>query len=189
MADHEERYTLDEEWDAFVSEVEAERDGAVDARGAELHAYADRLLARIGDAEAELDVIRETAALRRADIARWEEETGARYERRRAYLEAELRMLAESEAWAPEPGKKSRSLPHGDVGTRKAPASVEVNDEEAALAWCEKHNVEVKVKKSVLKTPLKAYAEEHGNALPPESGARYVRGSDRFYYRVEVNDG
>lgn len=188
-----EERTLDEEWDAFVTELEGDARSLLygDAddgqpRQAQIHAFADSLLRRIGDAEREMALIGETADIERARIDEWEAVERRKYERRLEYAAAELRTLVEAEhdGLTPEPGKKTRSLPHGDVGLRKRPASVEIDDPEKALAWCKSHNVKIHVKEEPRKTPLKKYAEGHGNKLPAASGARYVPGRDHFYYSV-----
>ena len=66
------------------------------------------------------------------------------------------------------------------AGYRKAPAKLDVTDEDAALAWAKENMPEaVKVKESVLKTPLKNHVEATSE-VPP--GCEYhPGGQDTFY--------
>lgn len=172
---------LDEQWEAFLGEIElarpqAETDAAHDA-------YLDRLLEMAGDQQEELDRIEEMKRLRIAQINTWAADQGAMYRRRLEKIEQEL-MLA-SETMTPEPKKKTRSLPHGDVGKRKAPDRVEIEDEAKAIAFCKQHNIKIAIKEEARKKPLAEYAQKNGGRLPADSGARYVKGQDEFTYTVK----
>lgn len=175
--------TLDEEWDDFLAGIEPTPGEG--AREAELASHADHLLQRAGELEGELDRIDDHYREMKARLDHHREERRAIYQRRLEYVEGQMRVLVEAGAVEAEPGKKTRSLPHGVVGHRKAPDTVEIDDAEAALAWCKAHDVEYYTKEEPRKTPLAKWAKEHGGDLPPDAGARYIPGADHFYYRTE----
>ena len=80
-------------------------------------------------------------------------------------------------------GEKRRSvkLPSGTAGFRASPERVEVEDEAAALTWCEANlPAAVKVKKYLSLTEIKASIKA-GSAMP--EAVRLVGGETRFYVK------
>jgi len=82
-------------------------------------------------------------------------------------------------------GEKRRSvkLPSGTAGFRASPEHVEVQDEAAALAWCEANlPAAVKTKKYLSLTEIKASIKA-GGAMP--EAVRLAGGETRFYVKEE----
>lgn len=149
----------------------------------ELDAYLDRMLERLAEiraAQAEND---EVARRRRDMIDRWLAQENRTLDNQAAWLEERI----ERQALAYDYGeKKSRTLPHGKFGTRKSAATVAITDAEKALAFAKAHGLEVKVKESVGKTPLKEYwlprVLEAGELPDPdETGVEFVPESETFF--------
>ncbi|MFA5135570.1 MAG: host-nuclease inhibitor Gam family protein [Patescibacteria group bacterium] len=78
-------------------------------------------------------------------------------------------------------GKKSRYVDtdFGRIGFRKGKESLEVTNEEIALAYCEKHGLPIRVKKELDKKALAAHHKATGE-IP--DGIEYKEGEDNFYY-------
>jgi len=78
-----------------------------------------------------------------------------------------------------EKKKRSISLPSGKIGFRKTGGGIDITDEEKALKWAKEYCEEaVKVKESVLKTPLKKHLESTGE-IP--DGCDSLPTVDKFY--------
>jgi len=77
--------------------------------------------------------------------------------------------------------EKARSvkLLYGTLGFRKSPATLEVTDENALMAWAKANLPDaVKTVETILKTPVKDHVEATGE-IP--DGASYIKGVDKFY--------
>lgn len=106
-------------------------------------------------------------------------------ERRIAWLEGQVRLNLpmDAERFQREYGKKSQKLPHGTVGFRLHQPTVQIDDQELAVSFAEKHGLEIK--KSVNKTPLLNYVKETGDVPnPAECGFDFVDGYDSFFIRA-----
>ncbi len=93
------------------------------------------------------------------------------------------RFGAELEAWTAENngGRKTLRLPDGTLGFRSKRPIIQIQDEDRVLDWCRDNLPEaVKVRESVLKTPLNEHLKETGE-LPP--GCDLDAGGDEFYVR------
>ena len=99
------------------------------------------------------------------------------------HFEHELRPFAELEIAKTK--KQSMKLLGATVGFRKTPASVQIDDEEEAISYCETFAPElVRTKKSLDKTELRKRLEK-GEEI---DGARVEPGSVRFYVNLEEGD-
>lgn len=78
-------------------------------------------------------------------------------------------------------GRRSAMLEHGEIGFRKVSGGVDFVDEGEALTWCREHLQEaVKIRESLLKTPIaKEYAEK--GTLPP--GVIYRDDADKLWVK------
>ena len=89
----------------------------------------------------------------------------------------------ELEAWLQEnnEGRKTMRLPDGTLGFRKKRPTIQIEDEDRVLDWCESNLPDaIRIKRSVLKTPLNEHLQETGE-LPP--GCDLDAGGDEFYVR------
>lgn len=77
-------------------------------------------------------------------------------------------------------GKKSVSLPHGEIGFRSSGESMVIRDDAAALAFAKANGIPVKVKEEVQKKPLTDYFRSTGEV--PE-GCEVVPGKDALFIR------
>jgi len=80
-------------------------------------------------------------------------------------------------------GAKHVKLLGGEIGYRQSPASLEVNDEAAAIAWAEENCTEaVKIEKRLIKTPLKKLIMENGECPP---GVEVKPGDIKWYVKTD----
>ena len=89
----------------------------------------------------------------------------------------------ELEAWLQEnnEGRRTLPLPDGTLGFRKKRPTIQIEDEDRVLDWCESNLPDaIRIKRSVLKTPLNEHLQETGE-LPP--GCDLDAGGDEFYVR------
>lgn len=179
---------MDEE-EAFLKAVGLDGPPGSKNETAEVDAYLDRLLQRIGELEAQEAESRKAAKLRKAMVEAWLVDETMGIGSQRTYLEGQVRAIAET--WYPFPkGKKSRSLPHGNFGFRKAPDTVEITDQGLAIPWAEENDVTVKVTKEVQKTPVKKYIAEMGVLPDPEKdGIIFHEGRDQFSLSAKTLEG
>ena len=78
-------------------------------------------------------------------------------------------------------GRKTLRLPDGTLGFRKKRPTIQIEDEDRVLDWCESNLPDaIRIKRSVLKTPLNEHLQETGE-LPP--GCDLDAGGDEFYVR------
>lgn len=99
------------------------------------------------------------------------------------FFESEIRPFVEREIAGTK--KQSMKLLGATVGFRKTPPSVKVEDEDAAVAYCETFAPElVRVKKSIDKTGVKKRLEA-GEVF---EGVEIEAGSIRFYVKLEDVD-
>lgn len=82
--------------------------------------------------------------------------------------------------------KKSIKLVSGTVGFRKAPASIDIEDEEQAMTFCKDRIPQaVKTKEYLLKSEIKKHVEKTGE-LP--DGVRFRSGEEKFYLDVKEKE-
>lgn len=173
----------DTELAAFAHEVEAELpdgDGLVGLA----EARADYLLERIARERARQDRIHGAAALRVKMIRDNEADECGKVERRIAYLESQVRVQLPGDAgrFKAVYGKKSVSLPHGQIGFKQHRATVEIVDPAKALAFAQAHGLEIRVTQSVNKTPLIEHVMRNSEDPNPETdGFEFVPARDEFF--------
>lgn len=161
----------------------------------DVDARIDWLLEQIAERQDQIEHVK-AVARRRIDMIRsWQEDETAKVGREIEWLEGQIRLNAPKTVDDLQAlygtRKKSISLPSGTVGFRSSADTVEVEDEEKALAWAETACPDaIKVKRSVLKTPIKALLAEGGvlttgeKCDPDENGLRFVPGEESFYVKA-----
>lgn len=162
---------------AWLEEQDVLNGETFDPEQAARDGYIDHLLALMADLDAE-HAADSALAERRIEertrvIREWAAAQAERYQRRRDYLEQQLRVLA---AHVDMRGKRSRTFPHGKVGLRKKQDTLEILDMQAAVAFAERAGLEVK--KSVNKTPLLDLLKRTGEIA---DGCDLVPGGDEIY--------
>lgn len=184
---------VDEQEAAFLESIgaempEGEELSAVDAR-------LDYLLEKITERRKDVAHAQEVAERRMDMIRSWLTEETAKAEREIEWLEKQIRLsfpqTVDQLRSERDTKKKSVSLPHGTIGFRSSQDTVDVVDEEKALRWAEDSCPDaIKVKRRVLKTPIKKMLAEGGVLTtgepldPEENGLQFVPGSDSFYVKV-----
>ena len=144
---------------------------------------ADKLSFSICDAASASWVVRKIveARARQERIKEW-----AAAETKAARREEEFfqnRFGPELEAWMSENlgGKKTLRLPDGTLGYRRTRMKLQIADDEAVLSWCRQNLPDaVRVKESILKTPLNEHLQDTGE-VPP--GCEIDPGGDEFFVR------
>ncbi len=137
----------------------------------------DHYLEHLARREAEIEQNRAVAE-RRIDMIRlWERDANASNERECAWLRHVIETIARGYDFGK---KKSRALPSGTFGYRARPATLEILDMPAAVAFAEANKLEIK--KSVNKTPLLDYFKAHKGIIP--DGCEYVAGADVFFVKT-----
>lgn len=95
-----------------------------------------------------------------------------------AYFGADMASVVQQETEAAHASKRSVDTDWGTMGFRKSPGSIKVVDEEAAIEWAKANCAEaVKVRESILTTPLKGHEESL-----PDDLFEVVPAGDKFYY-------
>lgn len=185
----------------FLQEMEDEleqfaRDAGLTPEGVEVsltdrEQLLDHYLEKLAELERQAAHNEEVADRRRQMIDRWLDEENARLRRQKERLEEKVRRLVPHTVDGFQDvfrvKKKSRNLPHGRVGFQSTRDTVEVVDQDKALEWAEDSCPDaIKVKRSVLKTPIKAMLQEGGVLStgepcdPEENGLRFEPGQDTF---------
>jgi hypothetical protein len=134
-----------------------------------LDLYVDTLLSKARDALGDMQRNRVLYEVRKRGLDEWLERAQRPLERRVAWLDAMITPLVPHVK--PQGKARSRTLPNGVVGMRARPASVDIIDMSAAVAFARKHKLPVV--EEVQKTPLKKYVEG-GGKLPAGSGVEYT---------------
>lgn len=138
----------------------------------------DHYLEQLREREAEIARNREVAERRKAMIDQWLSDALAGHEREAKWLRQQIEAFARDYDFG---RRKSRSLPHGTIGYRARPDTLEIVDPAAALAFAKAYGLETK--ETVNKTPLLQYFKA-GGVVP--DGCEYVEGAETFYVRTEV---
>lgn len=146
-------------------------------RSPDLDAKVDRALEKLAEIEREIAENGEVARRRIEMIESWREEENAKLTHRHEWISRRLQLIALGYDFG---DKKSRKLPHGTFGFRRSRDTVEVVDEELAVAWAERACPDA-VKKRVIKTPLIKWVKESG-VIP--DGCEWVEGRDEFFVRA-----
>lgn len=143
---------------------------------ANLDACLDHLLEKLHEREEEISRNAAIMTRRIAMIQAWERDANGSLERECRWIRQEIEALARGYDFG---RKKSRALPNGTFGFRARPATLEVVDPEAAVAFAEERGLPIK--KSIGVTPLKEHMKATGEI--PE-GCEYVEGTETFYIKA-----
>lgn len=143
---------------------------------ASIDAVLDVYLEALAGREREMQRNAEVADRRKAMIDLWLADANRTHEREAAWLRHMIETIAAQYDFGK---KKSRTLPAGTFGYRSKPATLEIVDMAAAVAFAEAHQLEVK--RTVGKTPLLQAFKASG--IVPD-GTEYVEGSESFYVKV-----
>jgi phage host-nuclease inhibitor protein Gam len=144
----------------------------------DLDVRADQLLYRLGNIRSAMQRNEEVADARLQQIREWLTSANESLARQASYTEYLIAQIGEVLEFG---NKKSRQLPSGKIGWRKAPARVEVQDADKALEFAKQHGLDIQIKESVTKTELKAYIESTGVVPPEDTGILYVEPRDVFF--------
>ena len=83
---------------------------------------------------------------------------------------------------------KSRSLPHGKVGFKSSQDTVDIQDQVLAVGWALRNDIDVKVEKTLLKTPAKKYITTTGDEPDLETdGLVFVPGEEKRYIAANAD--
>jgi len=154
----------------------------IEARS-EVDSRIDWLMERIAKRRGVIADNNATAAQRAAQIEDWRQGENAKIERSVDWFNYQIRLLlpADGAEFKDQYGKKSRTLPFGTVGFKAHPSTLEVFDEERALAWAEARGLEIKTKRTVSKTTLKkALGDERSG-----DGFEVITHPDDFFVRID----
>lgn len=171
----------------FTAEVEADLPEG-DAIGM-AEARADYLLQRIAAEHERICRINAAAEARAKMIKDHATEEITKAQRRVDWLQMRVREVLPGDAdrFKKLYGKKSVSLPHGQIGFRQHRATVEIQDAAKALAFAKERGLEITVKESVGKTPLIEHVIRTGEEPEAErAGFAFVPASDSFYIAPEL---
>jgi phage host-nuclease inhibitor protein Gam len=144
----------------------------------DLDVRADQLLYRLGKIHVEIKRNEEVADARLQPIREWLTNANEQLLRQASYTEYLIKQIGEVLEFG---NKRSRQLPSGRIGFRKAPARVEITDAAGALEFAQLSGLPIDVKQSVSKTTLKAHIETTGELPPADSGIVYVEPRDLFF--------
>ncbi|MBP7561427.1 MAG: host-nuclease inhibitor Gam family protein [Armatimonadetes bacterium] len=171
----------------FEAEMLHEYRDEVEAAEAGLdHRSANGILRRIAQEKRHIALIEEQ---RRDEIERINaraEELKQAHEGRVQWLEDRYGDMLKDFAAKELEGQRTRTITllNGKLHFRKNPSSLKIEDMDAALEWAKANLPDaVKVVESVGVTPLKAYVEGTGEALP---FIEYSPSFDKFYMDAEV---
>lgn len=146
----------------------------------------DYLLERRREIERQIESNNEVARRRISMIQSWRDEENAVLGRQVEWLDRKVRELAPVLRLGEDGNKKSKRLPNGEVGFRKQRDTVDIVDQGLAVSFAEAHDIPVKIKKSVNKTPLIEWVQSTGKEPTPErDGFTWIKGTDEFYIRTE----
>lgn len=173
----------------IVDQIDQDEAEFLEAWGAEpIHARTevdsriDWLMERIAKRRALVAENNAIASKRADQIEDWRVGENAKLERSIDWFRYQIRELLpiDGEAFKNQYGKKSRVLPFGTVGFKSHPSTLEVFNEEDALAWAKARGLEIKVKESVTKTTLKkALGDERSG-----DGFELIEHPDDFFVRI-----
>lgn len=154
---------------------------------AQRDAYLDRYLEALAGLEKSIAENRRVAENRKAMIDRWLSSENERAEREAAWLRRQIEAFAAGYDYGK---KRSRNLPHGTFGVRKAPDQVVITDPAKALEFAEGNGVEIRVVREVQKKPLAAFVAEHTDFQPDpeEDGWEIAPGAEQFYIKPILED-
>lgn len=138
---------------------------------------------KMRDAETRIQQYRALADEYKRKIDAWLEKATHDDQQTIEFFESEIRPYVEREIAGGK--KQSMKLLGATVGFRKSPASVEIEDEDAVVSYCETFAPElVRVMKSVDKTEMRKRLEK-GEVF---DGAHLEPGSVRFYVKLEEDE-
>lgn len=177
----------------FLTEIgytEPDPDAPEDELEKEIAVRVDFLLERRLETEREIERNAEVARRRIQMIESWRDEENTVLERQIEWLDRRITDHAAAFQLGENGNKKSRRLPHGEVGFRKTRDTVEIEDQELAVSFAESHGVEVKVVRSVNKKPLIEWCQSTGKEPNPEThGFRFVPGEEPGKFYIKSAEG
>jgi phage host-nuclease inhibitor protein Gam len=138
----------------------------------------DQLLHRLGNTRVAMQQNEEVADARLQQIRQWLTTANESLARQASYIEYLIGLIGENYDYGK---KRSRQLPSGRIGWRKAPARVEITDAAGALEFAQLSGLPIETKQSVSKTTLKAHIETTGELPRADSGIVYVEPRDVFF--------
>lgn len=147
----------------------------------ELDVAIDRALDVIRQAREEIAKNNEVAARRIQMIEDWRETENVTHQNRITWAERTIHSLAMGYDFGK---KRSRSLPSGTFGFRKAPDRLVIQDADKALAFAKRTPQlagEIKVTETIPTTPLKQWAQSTGEV---PDGCELVGGEDVFFVKT-----
>ena len=177
----------DHELIAFVGEVVADLPPGEGLTAGELRV--DYLLEKLSAEAKRIEGVREFTARRVEMVTAHGQAEIEKLRRRVAWLESKIRehMPLDPASFKKHYGAKSTRLPHGQIGYRASRASVEIVDQEKALAFAKARGLEVRVTESVNKTPLLESVVRDGEEPDPVTdGFRYVPPTDAFFITPDL---
>jgi len=132
-------------------------------------------MVRRGQLQQWLDVIS-------AEVGKLIAHEDAKIERAGIALEPWVRKQIDTVREIDPKAKKSMDLPpYGRAGFRKGQDKLVFLNEDEAVAFAEENGIEVKVKKTVNKTPFKKYLENH----PVPGCVKVIPAEEKFYVDVK----
>lgn len=175
----EEVPVADAGWDEFRASMEAEVPTELDNDESKIDWLLGKLRKIRGTTE-ENEAIAKCGIRLQED---WLAGENAKLERQAAHFRRWIAILMPPNAEEAKKvyGKFSRSLPNGDIGFKKDPDTIAIDDAEAALTYALANELEIKVKttRSVSVATLKAHIEDTG--VLEGDGWRQVDGLSRVF--------
>lgn len=148
----------------------------LEASEAEAADECDRLLRALGDVRAYMAENERLHGVQVSAAKHWLDRVNAPLARQEAWLLAMLKHVAPFVRYFGR--RKSRDLPHGEIGTRLHPERIEIVDPGAAGDWARERGLPYKVELVVAHSTLTKAWKSSGK-VPP--GCRLVEATDEFY--------
>lgn len=175
----------------FLSEIgytEPDPAAPEDEREQEIAVRVDFLLEKRAEIEREIARNEDVARRRIQMIESWRDEENTVLGRQIEWLDRRITDHAAAFQLGENGNKKSRRLPHGQVGFRKTRDTVEIEDMELAVSFAEAHDLPIK--KEVNKTPLIEFVQSTGEEPNPETdGFRFVPGEEPGQFYIKSTEG
>lgn len=152
-----------------------------DLSGPALYAAIDEALERIAEAEAQVDLVQQTAQLRVDRILAHAAREIDSIQNSADFWRQRVEALAARVDFGK---KKSMRLAYGEFGRRLSPGGVDVVDDAKVLEFARANNVPVKVKESVSRTDLARLCKDGFRPDPEEDGFAWRAAEDAFFIRA-----
>lgn len=172
---------------AFVVDVLAALPSGDGLTASELRV--DYLMEKLSDEAKRLEAVEEFTARRVQMVRDHGEAETAKIAKRMAWLESKIRehLPLDAAGFRKHYGAKSHRLPHGQVGYRKHPATVEIVDFTEAMTWARENGVQPTetIKVTLPKAAILEWIKLMGE-MPPENAIRYVDATDEFFVSPDL---